>query len=271
MALEKAYIPYPDFKLYDTIDPEEFDANNEELQNKLNATVDEVNRLADEKADIEVAIGELQDEKLNKTEVTAQPTANKVLRLDADGKLPTSVTGDADATVDKLNAHKISGDHDNRYYKKNEVYSRQELMPYLEGGNTEIVYEVFTIVSSNNGDGTFTYKNKDGEEIIGDLGENGEQIFELQEKEYLLGQNMISAIVNDTLHRSVASGGLAEIDETHVALTDPEGAGAEVTFQYFFRIGVAGEHRLYYMGDDTPPPDTSSATMWFKVVGEYGA
>lgn len=175
------------------------------------------------------------------------------------------------AGVTALNNHKSSGDHDDRYYTKNEVYSRQELVPYLEGGNTEIVYEVFTIVSSNNGDGTFTYKNKDGEEIIGDLGENGEQIFELQEKEYLLGQNMISAIVNDTLHRSVASGGLAEIDETHVALTDPEGAGAEVTFQYFFRIGVAGEHRLYYMGDDTPPPDTSSATMWFKVVGEYDA
>ena len=247
---------------------------NNELDQLVDAHNDVDTRILGNASDIgdnQVEIGKLQDEKLDKTEVTAQPTANKVLRVDADGKLPASVTGDADATVDKLNAHKISGDHDDRYYKKNEVYSRQELVPYLEGGNTEIVYEVFTIVSSDNGDGNFTYKDKDDEEIIGDLGENGEQIFELQEKDYLLGQNMISAIVNDTLHRSVVSGGLAEIDETHVALTAPEGAGAEVTFQYFFRIGVAGEHRLYYMGDDTPPPDTSDATMWFKVVGEYDA
>ena len=39
---------------------------------------------------------------------------------------------------------------------------------------------------------------------------------------YDLGQNRVEAYVNDTLHRSAASGGLAEIAPDKVALTQPE-------------------------------------------------
>ncbi|HQA48678.1 MAG TPA: hypothetical protein PK985_09130 [Bacillota bacterium] len=172
------------------------------------------------------------------------------------------------AGVTALNNHKSSGDHDGRYYEKSLVYSREELIPYLQGGDTIRRIEVYTIVNSNNGDGTFTYKDKDNEEYIGDLDESGYQIFELRQGRYTPGLNMVEAIINDTLHRSQASGGLEEVDETHVKLTDPQGNGAEITFLYFERIGIGGEHRIYYTGvvGGPPPPDTSDAIMWIEVI-----
>jgi hypothetical protein len=166
--------------------------------------------------------------------------------------------------------HKISGDHDVRYYPKSEVYTKEELIPYLQGGSTVRKVEVFTIVNSNNGDGTFTYRDRHGILHTGELDENGHQIYELQEGNYPPHQNLIEVFIMDTLRRDARSGGLEEIDETHIKLTDPQGDGAEITAVYFERIGVAGEHRLYYTGDNTPPPVTSDSTMWFEVIGEAG-
>ena len=53
--------------------------------------------------------------------------------------------------------------------------------------------------------------------------EDGYQVFELTQGNYDLEKNRVEIIVNDTLRRSVVSGGVEEIDETHVALTQPEG------------------------------------------------
>jgi hypothetical protein len=44
--------------------------------------------------------------------------------------------------------------------------------------------------------------------------------------------------------RSAASGGLVEASETSVQLTTPQGIGAEITFKYFERIGITGEHAI---------------------------
>lgn len=180
-------------------------------------------------------------------------------------------------------AHKTSGDHDSRYYQKSEidatvatlttkaenalkansadVYTKVELEPYLRGGDTIIRREVFTIVTSDNGDGTFTYTDSDGIQHIGSLGASGEQIFALQKGSYALGEERVEAVVNDTLQRSVTSGGLAEIDSTHVALTSPEGSGAEITIKYFESLGVSGLG-LIQRSSIEPTIDV----YWFKVV-----
>lgn len=174
----------------------------------------------------------------NKVEYTAKTTANA-------------------SNITALQTQMVTHNHDTRYM------TRQELAPYLQGGDTKVVIEVFTIVTPNNGDGTFTYSYK-GSNFTGTLGVNGEQIFALRDGAYQLGANHIKAIIGDTLHRSVASGGLIEVSTNEVGLTYPEGAGSEITIEYFERIGVTGEHNIVY-GSSMPPP-TSGSTMWFKVV-----
>ena len=142
-----------------------------------------------------------------------------------------------------------------------DVYSKADLDPFLRGGDTLIKYEVFTIVNSNLGNGTFSYLNKNAVTVIGTLDGSGNQVFTLIEGNYLIGQNRINMTINDTLQRSVASGGLLEVDATHIALTSPEGAGAELTIQYFERIGIVGTG-LIVQGTVKPP----SEFFWYKEV-----
>lgn len=123
-------------------------------------------------------------------------------------------------------------------------YTKTELDPMLRGADTRRVEEVFTIVNANLGNGTFTYKDKANAVKTGTLTAEGHQIFTLQEGKYILGSNMIEATVNDTLRRSPASGGITEVDDTHFALTSPEGANAEISVLYFERVGLMGEHAI---------------------------
>mgnify|MGYP001171380483 CR=1 FL=1 len=147
--------------------------------------------------------------------------------------------------------------HDDRYIP------REELEPYLQSGDTLVHYDVFVILESNRGDGTFSYYDKSGEEYIGELDEEGRPIFELSAS-YSPGNNHIEAYIDDTLHRSPASGGLIEIDETHVMLDEPKENGTEITFRYFQRVGMAEEYSVSF-GRNTPRPSTGG-TIWFKVV-----
>lgn len=123
--------------------------------------------------------------------------------------------------------------------------------------------ETFIIITSDNGDGTFTY-SQNGIPTNGSLGGSGEQIFTLTSGTYDLGGNRIEAIVNDTLRRSVNSGGLQEIDTNIVALTQPEGVGAEITFKYYERLGIAAEYNIRL--SSTQPPLNNGKTMWFQEI-----
>lgn len=158
---------------------------------------------------------------------------------------------------DKRNPHGVTAQLLN-------VYTKDELAPYLQGGDTSIREEVFIIVNSNNGDGTFTYKDMNNIQSTGTLTSEGYQIFEFKQGRYDMGLNRVECVVGDTLRRSVISGGLKEINNTSIALTMPEGNGAEITFKYFERIGITGEANLV-VGDIKPPFSTGN-TVWFKVV-----
>lgn len=147
--------------------------------------------------------------------------------------------------------------HDDRYM------TRDELAPYLQGGDTKVRVDLFKIISSNNGDGTYTY-TLNGVEQVGSLDNEGRQILVLSGS-YDMGANHIEALIDDTLHRSSASGGLVEIDRNTIKLTDVLASGQEVTVKYYERIGIAGEHNVV-VGEQKPPP-TRGATLWFKVVG----
>lgn len=174
-----------------------------------------------------------------------------------DTKISTINTNVANNQNNILN-HKSSADHDGRYYTKT------ELQAYLRGGDTNIKEEVFTIINSNNGDGTFTYSNK-GQTIIGQLTAEGYQVFDLTKGYYDIGTSRIEVIVNDTLRRSVESGGIIETSSTSFALTATEGSGAEITVKYYERLGMAAEYNIK-MGTEKPPKNDGK-TMWFKIIG----
>ena len=192
------------------------------------------------------------------------------------------------ADAQALATHKTSSDHDGRYYTETELdsgkldnryytetelnnnqlgnlyYTKSELIPWLRGGDTVIREEVFTIVNPNIGNGTFSYL-VDGVEVIGTLLGNGEQVFTLNQGFYEIGNNRLEVIINDALRRSVASGGIVEIDDVTFALTSPEGAGAEVTAKYYERLGVVAEYNIKLSAEK--PPANNGKTMWFRITG----
>ena len=114
-------------------------------------------------------------------------------------------------------------------------------------GNTEILYDVYIIINSDNGDGTFSYKNTSDEVFIGTITPEGNQRFGLT-KNYFPGLNRIECIINDTLIRTMASGGLYEVGEYSVPsnFVDlmPVGNGTEITFKYYMQLSLGGKHAL---------------------------
>ena len=282
MAVTYFEISYPNFVLGAIIDPVEANQNNNDIVNKINEFVDVINA-----NEVEVGL------KAYKTYVDTQDAG-----LAGVGRTTQTIKGN----FDNLVTHKTSSDHDSRYYTETELnagqldsryytetelnagqldtryytetelnanqlgtlyYTKDELLPYLRGGDTIVREDVFTIVSADNLDGTFTY-SYDGNNIIGTLGGSGEQIFTLQTGMYNVGSNAIEAIINDTLRRSVASGGLQEIDGQQIALTSPEGIGAEITFKYYERLGIAAEYNIKLSA--VKPPLNNGKTMWFQEL-----
>lgn len=233
-TINNLQISYPDFQLNTIIDPEQMDTNNLELVTKINAIIAELNSV-------------------NATKVPLTPI--------------TDLTGTDVQTVMQSLKNYIDGHKGNNNNPHNvtpaqlNVYTKEELAPFIKGGDTVIRYDVFTIVNSNLGDGTFTYSDKNGSVYIGTVSPEGYQTFTLLSGSYVTGQNRIECIVNDALTRSVASGGLIETSSTTVTLTAPEGNGSELTFKYYERIGITGTGTIV-MGDTQPPKDF----FWFKVV-----
>ncbi len=280
-------ISYPDFILGQTMNPDEFDQNNMETVNKVNETIVAVNANTNtlpaivEKADNAVATANGADIKADNAVTTANGAESK-----ADNAVATANTANTNATsaintangaVDTANgAVNVAN---NAVEFASDAQSAAEfaaLAAQSAVGNTEIIYEVYSVVNANNGDGTFNYKDSDDVLYSGIIGENGEQIFALIKGDYPLSQNRIEVSINDTLQRSVASGGLIEVDETHVGLTSPEADGAEITIKYYQKVGLGSNHALTHSVGlydeivgltyvDANQPKSSSA-IWFKVV-----
>ena len=145
-----------------------------------------------------------------------------------------------------------------------QYYTKDELAQYLQGGDTSVIIEVFTIVSSNNGNGTFTYNNGTTD-IVGQLTAEGYQVFTLANGTYDLGQNRVEAYINDTLHRSAASGGLVEIAPDKVALTQPADVGTEITIKYYERISLSGEQSIV-LSTIQPQRTANRSILWFKLL-----
>lgn len=300
MPISYLEISYPNFVLGAIIDPAEVNQNNHEFLTKINSLVTasntheaNISNLTTIKADKTYVDNKFNDlAGAGRTTQTIKSNADNLIshKTSADHDTRYYTKAEINNTVSTLvtkseNTLKANlsdvytrtqlnnGQLNNLYYTKTELnngqlnnlyYTKSELTPWLRGGDTTIREDVFFIVNPNNGDGTFTY-SINGQNITGTLGENGEQIFTLVSGYYEPGTNRIEAIINDTLRRSAKSGGLIEIDNTTVALTQPEGAGAEITFKYYERIGMTAEYNIKLSAEK--PPRNDGKNMWFKVIG----
>lgn len=128
--------------------------------------------------------------------------------------------------------------------------------------DARILYEVFIVKRADNGDGTFTYVNKDGEERTKPFTKEGKQVFEIEEGTYILGRNKIEIYVDDMLHRSGGSGGIVEIDETRFAMEENAADGIEITVKYFEQINIGHLSPKFDILDElfdaTSSPDSSA-------------
>ena len=160
------------------------------LQNQITANSDNISNLSISKAD-----------KL----YVDNKDVNLQNQITANGSNISLLNDEKTRIESKIDNHRNSIDHNNLYYTKD------ELMPFLKGGETIKKEEVYTIINPNNGDGTFSYTYKE-ELYIGQLTEDGNHSFTLKKGEYILYSNCIEVMINDTLRRNFESGGLIEID-----------------------------------------------------------
>lgn len=133
--------------------------------------------------------------------------------------------------------------------------------------DSKVNIEVFTIKTADNGDGTFTYYNADGYQRTKLLGKNGCPVFELENGSYIRRRNSVELLINDTLKRTAQSGGLIEIDETHVGLTEKYDAGTEITVQYLVRFNIGNPYPRFFISE-REPSNKEYGDFWLDVSYE---
>lgn len=301
--MDKIYdlaIAYPDFQLNQIIDPDQIDLNNSQLVSKINQLIKYINTFTQSTTGgAEITIAELTEfpSAQNVQAALSQiATYTKEKNAEQDGEIETvkqRLSNTESKNVEQNNAllahetrvknlelntyeksnidakfakHETTA-HDDKYYRKNEVYTKQELSPFIKSGDTNIMYEVYTIINplivSETGKKTFSYRDNSNNIYTGDVLDDSTQVFDLRKGYVTTGLNRVEITINDTLKRSVASGGLREISETKIGLTSPEGAGAEVTIKYYERIDLQGQYQIC-VNREEPPFKTN--TLWFKVL-----
>ena len=117
--------------------------------------------------------------------------------------------------------------------------------------DTSLHVETFTITSLDNGDGTFTYVNEDGEQRYKQFDNNG-YVFELEHGSYIPGRNHITIILDDVLERSVVSGGIQELDSIRFKLLEKVPVGTELTVKYINWVRIGNPYPRVYEGYDDP-------------------
>jgi hypothetical protein len=130
-----------------------------------------------------------------------------------------------------------------------------------------IKYEVYTITSPNNGDGTFSYKNAKNQQRSGYIDPaDGWMIFDLEDGDYVTNRNKLDVIFDDDIINAQASGGVKEIDERRFK-SRPVPAGTKLTVRYFQNFTASSLYpRMYVL--DFEPPAKELGDLWMDTSPE---
>lgn len=268
-------ISYPDFVLGSIIDPDEFDQNNTDVVDKINEIIPSVNSNTNSLS----LIQEVADEANENSETAVADSATAVSTANDAFALASQASVDSAGALDvALENSSIVAAGVVDIAAGVAAAEQAVILATISTGNTQILFDVFTIVHADNGNGSFTY-NDGTDDITGVLTVDGYQRFSLSSN-YYVGSNRIEATINDTLTRSQASGGLIEVGDDDTAsstvdLITPVGDGTEVTFKYFNQISLGGLHaQMHNVGSldefihvsETEPETTYAGQFFYQEV-----
>ena len=117
-----------------------------------------------------------------------------------------------------------------------------ELDNVLQSNITTIRVEQFEIVTSDNGDNTFTYKDANLQNQTGTIDAEGFYIFDLQVAGYYTNNNLAEININDDIHYYASDG-----DQFREGDGDSEGVATSVKIKHTFTVGDEVDIR-YYQG-----------------------
>lgn len=116
--------------------------------------------------------------------------------------------------------------------------------------DTSMHVEVFKIISINNSAKTFVYEDADGNRQTKTKDSNG-FIFQIKGS-YMPGRNHLTVTFDDVLERSVASGGIEELDEKRFRVTEDIPVGTEVTARYIQWVRIGNPYPRWYEAKTEP-------------------
>lgn len=230
MGVTYLEISYPNFVLGSIIDPEEANQNNYDIVTKINGIISAHN-LSEEN------ITNLGSDKASVIYVDEQNT-----NLAGAGRTIQTIKANFDAMV----SHKASGDHDGKYYTRtlldggqldNRYFTKGQLSPFMAGSTVPIYTDKFTITSSDNGNGTFTYL-RGGVEKIGNILNGNTQVITIEGNTYRKDINGLMVYVDGVLFTSINGNELIELTDTTFGLKPIQPSDVIITIKYINKDGI---------------------------------
>ncbi len=134
--------------------------------------------------------------------------------------------------------------------------------------DTQLAEETFKVITTDNGDNTFTYETN-GERRHKPILNNGESyVFELEDGTYLEGRNHLTVIIDGILTRTVASGTIKELSETRFAISEKLVENQEIMVRYVKWARVGNPWPRIFLSEEQP--DTAGVgDFWLKQNGNF--
>lgn len=151
---------------------------------------------------------------------------------------------DATIAADKV----IYNNEDSTLTSSNIKAAMDELDTKVESNITAVQVESFDIVTANNGDGTFTYRDSNNIDQTGTIDAEGFYIFDLQVAGYYANRNLVEVNINDDVHYYTSDTNQlregppdSEDIVTSVKINHGFVIGDEVDIKYFQGINIVAQ------------------------------
>lgn len=129
--------------------------------------------------------------------------------------------------------------------------------------DSEFIDESFTVICADNGNGTFTYENDNGERRTKPFIKDKGYVFDLDKGTYIVGRNHLTVTIDGVLTRTVPNKGVEELTEKRFILCDTLEDGQEVSVRYIEWLRVGNPWPRIFLNEEEP--DTAGkGDFWLK-------
>lgn len=119
--------------------------------------------------------------------------------------------------------------------------------------DSQFTDEFFKIITTDNGDGTFTYENERGERRTKPIIKDKGYVFELDKGTYLNGRNHLEVTIDGVLLRTVSNKGIEELSEVRFILCDTLEVGQEVSVRYIQWVRIGNPWPRIFLNQNVDP------------------